>query len=110
MEAGLAELGLTHVKVEDGVEAMQALCRRPNTYAAVVVGERVGRVSGFTLCGLARDAGCALPMLLLTGDEHRWAAARAARLGVTVLWQPSSPQRVSRALRGLLPRRVCGVA
>jgi hypothetical protein len=49
-------------------------------------------------------------MLLLTGDEHRWAAARAARLGVTVLWQPSSPQRVSRALRGLLPRRVCGVA
>jgi hypothetical protein len=89
---------------------MQALCRRPNTYAAVVVGERAGRVSGFTLCGLARDAGCRLPMLLLTGDEHRWAAGRAARLGVTVIWQPATLPRISRALRGILPRRRCGVA
>ncbi len=81
VEAALAELGVPHLLVDDGVDAMRALCRRPRTFAAVVVGERVGQVSGLTLCGLARDAGCALPMVLLTGDDWRWAAPRAGRRG-----------------------------
>jgi CheY-like chemotaxis protein len=105
VEDALAELGLSHVLAEDGVEAMQALCRRPSPFAAVVVGERVGRVSGFTLCGLARDAGYALPMLLLTGDDSRWTAERAARLRLAVLWQPASSRRVAGTLLGMLPRR-----
>jgi Ala-tRNA(Pro) deacylase len=92
VEDALAELGLSHVLAEDGVEAMQALCRRPSPFAAVVVGERVGRVSGFTLCGLARDAGYALPMLLLTGDDSRWTAERAARLRLAVLAAAPGPE------------------
>jgi CheY-like chemotaxis protein len=89
MEA-LDELALPGVLVSDGAEAMQTLCRRPNTFAAVIVGERVDRVSGWTLCGLARDAGCRLPILLVTGDEGPLAAARADGLGVTVLCRPAS--------------------
>jgi CheY-like chemotaxis protein len=89
MEA-LDELALPGVLVSDGAEAMQTLCRRPNTFAAVIVGDRVDRVSGWTLCGLARDAGCRLPILLVTGDEGRLAAARAEGLRVTVLGRPDS--------------------
>jgi hypothetical protein len=72
-------------------EAMQALCRRPNTFAAVIVGERVDRASAWRLCGLAGDAGCRLPILLITGDEGRLAAARAEGLGVTVLCGRTRP-------------------
>jgi hypothetical protein len=89
---------------------MQALCRRPNTFAAVIVGDRVDRVSGWTLCGLARDAGCRLPILLLTGDEGRLAVARAEGLEVSVLRRPDSAQRVAGAMNALLPRRACAAA
>ena len=106
----LAELGLGHLLVDDAVEAMGELCRRPTEHSAVLVGERVGRVSGLTLCGLARDAGCRLPMLLLTGEDCRWNAVRAARLHVTVLWRPTSVQRVARSLLTLLPRRACAMS
>ena len=108
MEA-LDELALPGVLVSDGAEAMQALCRRPNTFAAVIVGDRVDRVSGWTLCGLARDAGCRLPILLVTGDEGPLAAARAEGLRVTVLGRPESARRVARAMNALLQRRVCAV-
>lgn len=103
----LAELGVLHLQVEDAVEAMQALCRRPHTFSALVVGEEVGRASGLTLCGLARDAACRLPILLLTADRDPSVAARAARLRVTVLWQPTAASRVLRALHGMLPRHAC---
>ena len=43
MEA-LHELALPGVLVSDGAEAMQSLCRRPNTFAAVIVGDRVDAV------------------------------------------------------------------
>jgi hypothetical protein len=108
MENALDELALSCVRLGDGVEAMQALCRRPNAYAAVVVGERVGRVSGLTFCGLARDAGCGLPILLLLSDyDCHSVAGRAARLRIAVLWQPTSSRRLARTLLGLLPRRPC---
>jgi hypothetical protein len=87
--------------------AMQALCRQPEAFAALVTGTRVGRASGLTLCGLARDAGCALPALLLTGEDTTVIAPRAARLHVTVLWQPVSSGRLASALHDLLPRRRC---
>jgi CheY-like chemotaxis protein len=106
MEA-LDELALPGVLVSDGAEAMQALCRRPNTFAAVIAGDRVDRVSGWTLCGLARDAGCRLPILLVTGDESRLAAARAEGLGVTVLRRPDSARWVASSMNALLPRRAC---
>jgi hypothetical protein len=108
MEDALDELALSCVRLGDGVEAMQAICRRPNAYAAVVVGQRVGQVSGLTFCGLARDAGCGLPILLLLSDDDcRWVAGRAARLRISVLWQPISSRRLARTLLGLLPRRPC---
>jgi CheY-like chemotaxis protein len=106
MEA-LDELALPGVLVSDGAEAMQTLCRRPNTFAAVIVGERVDRVSGWTVCGLARDGGCRLPILLVTGDEGQLAAARAEGLGVTVLCRPASARRVVSAMSALLPLRAC---
>ena len=106
----LDELALPAVVAGDGAEAVQALCRRPNTFAAVIVGDRVDRVSGWTLCGLARDAGCRLPILLVTSDESRLAAARAEWLGVTVLRRPSSAGEVAATMSALLPRRVCSGA
>ena len=78
-----------------------------DTFAAVIVGDRVDRVSGWTLCGLARDAGCPLPILLVTGDEGPLAAARAEGLRVTVLGRSASAQRVARAMSALLPRPAC---
>jgi hypothetical protein len=76
----------------------------------VVAGDRVGRSSGFTLCGAARDAGCRLPMLFLTGEDCRWTAVRAARLQITVLWQPVPTCWISQALIAMLPRRPCTAA
>jgi CheY-like chemotaxis protein len=108
MEA-LDELALPGVLVSDGAEAMQALCRRPNTFAALIVGERVDRVSGWTLCGLARDAGCPLPILLVTGDEGQLAAARAEGLRVTVLPRGGGAGHGAVAVRGLMPSRSKGV-
>jgi len=93
--------------VDDAVTAMRELCREPERFAAVVIGERVGQASGLSLSGLLRDSGCALPILLLTTHESAVIAGRAARLRLTVLWQPVSPERLQRTVRGLMPRRLC---
>ena len=93
--------------VDDAVTAMQELCREPAQFAAVVIGERVGRASGLSLSGLLRDSGRALPIVLLTTDESTVIAGRAARLRLSVLWQPVSPEGLQRTVRGLLPRRLC---
>jgi CheY-like chemotaxis protein len=107
VRAALERVGLPIALADDGVTAMHALCGRPGAFAGVVVGDRVGRVSGLTLCGLARDAGCVLPILLLTADDSASIATRAARLRVTVLWLPVSSRRLENALRDMLPRRQC---
>jgi DNA-binding NtrC family response regulator len=106
-DAGLArsaieELGRVPVLVQDVGEAMRhgGGGRR---YGAMVVGERVGKVSGFTLCAVARDAGCRLPMILMTSDVCRWTAVRAAMLQVTVLWHPVPARRIAQTLRAMLP-------
>jgi DNA-binding NtrC family response regulator len=114
-EAALArsaveELGLIPVLVQEAGGAMRLLGGSPKRFAAVVAGERVGRASGFTFCGVARDAGCRLPMLLLTGDDCRWTAVRAARLQISVLWQPVPVWRIAQTLLAMLPRRPCAVA
>jgi DNA-binding NtrC family response regulator len=114
IEAGLAraaveELGLLPVLVQDIAEAVRLLCADPRQFAAVVAGERVGPASGLTLCAVARDAGVRVPMLLITGDNCRWTAARATRLQVTVLWQPVPARRIARTLLAMLPRRLSGV-
>jgi CheY-like chemotaxis protein len=105
--AALERVGWPVVTAADPVEGMRALCDGESPFAAIVAADRVGRVSGLSFCGLARDAGCRLPALLLTADHHVAIAARAARLRVTVLWHPVSPHRLDRALRVLVPRRQC---
>lgn len=107
IELALDRLGVDRVRVYDAVEAMRAICHERTAYSAVVVGEGVGQASGLTVCGLARDAGCSLPMLLTTADDCRRTAMRAARLEVTVLWLPASARHVARTVDGMLPRR-CG--
>jgi DNA-binding NtrC family response regulator len=112
-DAGLArsaieELGIVPVLVQDVVEAMRHVCGNGRRYGAMVVGERLGEVSGFTLCAVARDAGCRLPLILLTADVCRWAAVRAAKLQVTVLWHPLPARRIVQTLRATLPRTACG--
>ena len=107
LRGSLDRVGVPMAVANDGVTAMHALCGRQHTFAGVVVSDRVGRVSGLTLCGLARDAGCALPMLLLTADDCGLIATRAARLRVAILWQPVTPRRLETALRDMLPRRQC---
>ena len=106
--AAIEELGSISVLVQNAAEAIRHLSDGPRRYAALVTGERVGQVSGFTLCGVARDAGCRLPMLLLTRDVCRWTAVRAARLQVSVLWQPVSAYRLAQTLSAMLPPRPCG--
>jgi DNA-binding response OmpR family regulator len=96
--------------VDDAVTAMQELCRESDQFAAVVIGERVGRASGLSLSGLLRDSGCALPIVLLTTHESTVIAGRAARLRLSVLWQPVLPERLQRTVRGLLPRRLCAAS
>lgn len=96
--------------VDDAVTAMRALCREPGRFAAVVIGERVGRTSGLSLSGLLRDSGCALPILLLATQESPVIAGRAARLRLSVLWQPVSPERVQRTVGALVPLAVCMVS
>jgi DNA-binding response OmpR family regulator len=103
-EGALDELGLGAEWVADGVEALRDLCRDPLGYAVVIVGERVGSISGWTLCGLARDARVSASLLLVTGDDTRLSAARGAMLDVSILWRPTSPQRLARAIGALLPR------
>ena len=105
LRTALERVGFPLTLIHDGVPAMHALCGQPDAFSGVVVSDRVGRVSGLSLCGLARDAGCALPILLLTADDCGLIAARAARLRVTVLWQPVSARRLESALRDILPRR-----
>lgn len=108
LRAALDGVGLPMALAEDAVAAMHALCGQPTAFAGLVACERVGRVSGLTLCGLARDAGCNLPILLMTPDDSGTIALRAARLRVTVLWQPVSTRRLDEALRGLFfQRRQC---
>jgi hypothetical protein len=108
MRAALDRLGLAAVLMDDGVSTMRALCSRPAEFAGMVVGDRVGSLSGLSLCGLARDAGCALPILLTTIDDSSSIGPRALRLGVTVLWHPVSTRRLEAALRHLfVPRRQC---
>jgi CheY-like chemotaxis protein len=85
LRAVLERVGLPIALADDGVTAMHALCRQPGAFAGLVAGDRVGRVSGLTLCGLARDAACTLPILLLTADACVSIAIRAARLRATVL-------------------------
>ena len=106
MEA-LDELALPGVLVSGGAEAMQALCRRPNTYAALIVGDRVDRIERVDAVRPGADPGCRLPILLVTGDESRLAAARAKGLGVSVLGRPDSARPVADAMNELLPRRAC---
>jgi hypothetical protein len=106
--AVLDRIGLPGAMAGDAVAALQALCSRPAAFGGVVVADHVGQVSGLSLCGLARDAGCTLPILLLTTGECGTIAPRAARLRVTVLWQPVSTRRLETALRHLfIPRRQC---
>jgi DNA-binding NtrC family response regulator len=108
--SAIEELGSIPVLVQDAAEAIRHLSDGPRRYAALVTGERIGRISGFTLCGVARDAGCRLPMLLLTRDACRWTAVRAARLQVSVLWQPVPAYRIAQTLSAMLPSRPCGDA
>jgi DNA-binding response OmpR family regulator len=103
----LERAGWSVAVVDDAVRAMRELCHQPDRFAAVVIGERVGRSSGLSLSGLLRDSGCALPILLLTTQDSAVIAGRAARLRLTVLWQPVSPERLEQAVRGVMPRRVC---
>jgi DNA-binding NtrC family response regulator len=112
-DAGLArsaieELGRMPVLVQDAVEAMRHIGTSGRKYEAMVVGERVGEASGFTLCGVARDAGYRLPLILVTSDVCRWTAVRAARLQVTILWHPVPARRIAQTLRAMLPRTPCG--
>jgi CheY-like chemotaxis protein len=108
LRAALDRVDLPMALADDGVTAMHALCGQPAAFAGIIAGERVGRVSGLTLCGLARDAGCTLPILLMTTDDCGTLAPRAARLRVTVLRQPVSARRLEAALRHLFtPRRQC---
>jgi hypothetical protein len=105
--SAIEELGLMPVLVQETAEAIRHLCARPKRYGAVIVGERIGPTTGFTLCGVGRDAGCRIPMLLLTSDACRWTAVRAARLQVSVLWQPVPARRIAQVLLAMLPRRSC---
>ena len=106
----LESAGWQVAAVNDAVTAMRELCREPGRFAAVVIGEQVGRASGLSLSGLLRDSGCALPIVLLAAQESAAIAGRAARLGLSVLWQPVSPERLQRTMLGLLPRRLCMVS
>ena len=108
--SAIEELGWTPVLVQEAAEAIRHLSGDGKRYAAVVVGERIGQATGFTLCGVARDAGCRLPMLLLTTEVCRWTAVRAARLRVGVLWQPVPASRLARTLSTMLPPKPCGEA
>jgi DNA-binding response OmpR family regulator len=92
---------------DDAVAAMRELCRDRERFAAVVVGERVGCASGLSLCGLIRDSGAAVPIVLLTTHDSKVIAGRAARLRLSVLWQPVSPERLQQTVRSLLPRGLC---
>jgi DNA-binding response OmpR family regulator len=96
--------------VDDAVTAMRELCREPGRFAAVVIGERVGRTTGLSLSGLIRDSGSALPIVLLTTHDSKVIAGRAARLRLSVLWQPVSPERLQETVRGLLPGGLCMVS
>ena len=108
--SAIEELGLIPVLVQDAAETIRQLSGGARRYAALVAGERVGEATGFTLCGVARDAGCRLPMLLLTSEVCRWTAVRAARLEVSVLWQPVPAYRLAQTLTAMLPPRPCADA
>jgi DNA-binding NtrC family response regulator len=110
LRAALESAGWAVAMVDDAVTVMKKLCGEPERFAAVVAGERVGRTSGLSLSGLIRDTGCALPILLLTTQDSAVIAGRAARLRLTVLWQPVTPARLVRTLRGLMPRQLCTVS
>jgi DNA-binding response OmpR family regulator len=103
----LESAGWSVAVVDDAVMAMRELCGGPERFATVVIGERVGRTSGLSLSGLLRDSGCALPIVLLTTQESAVIVGRAARLRLTVLWQPVSPERLQRTLEELTRRRMC---
>jgi len=103
----LESAGWTVAVADDAVAAMQELCRDPERFAAAIIGERVGRTSGLSLAGLVRDSGAALPILLLTTQDSTAIAGRAARLRLSVLWQPVSPERLVQTFRALPPRRLC---
>jgi len=107
LRAALESVGWSVAVADDAVTAMRELCREPDRFAAVVIGERVGRASGLSLAGLVRDSGCGLPIVLLTTHESAVIAGRAARLRLSVLWQPVSPDGLVRALRGVMPGRLC---
>ena len=103
VRAASEELGVVPVLVQDTTAAVRLLCRRPRGFAALIAGERTrATTSGLTLCGVARDAGCRLPMILVTSDACPWTAVRAALLEVSVLWQPVSARRVAQTLCSLL--------
>jgi DNA-binding NtrC family response regulator len=106
----LESAGWSVAAVDDAVTAMRELCREPARFSAVVIGERVGRASGLSLSGLLRDSGCALPILLLTTQESAAIAGRAARLRLSVLWQPVSTERLQHVVRTLVPRELCMVS
>ena len=107
LRAALDRIGVPAALAHDGVTAMHAVCGDQDAFAGMIVSDRVGQVSGLTLCGLARDAGWTRPLILLTADDCGLIAARAARLRVTVLWQPVSSRRLESTLRDMLPRRQC---
>jgi DNA-binding response OmpR family regulator len=103
----LESAGWSVAVVEDAAIAMRELCREPARFVALVIGDRVGRASGLSLSGLVRDSGCGLPVVLLTTQESAVIAGRAARLRLSVLWQPVSPEQLQRTLHGVMPRSVC---
>jgi DNA-binding NtrC family response regulator len=107
LRAVLEPAGWTMVVMDDAVSAMRELCREPERFRAVVVGERVGRTSGLSLSGLIRDSGRALPIVLLTTQDSTVIAGRVARLGVTVLGEPVSPERLIGTLGEVTPGPVC---
>jgi DNA-binding NtrC family response regulator len=110
LREALGSGGWSVVVVDDAVTAMRELCARPDRFGAIVIGERVGRASGLSLSGLIRDSGAALPIVLLTTQEGGAIAGRAARLGLSLLGQPVSPERLQRKMLDLLPRRLCMVS
>jgi DNA-binding response OmpR family regulator len=107
--AAVRRSGLLADHVDDPVEAMRALSRRGHIWTGLVAGDRVGRVSGLTLCGLARDAGFHRPALMLSAEPCATIAIRASLLRAAVVWLPSDSDLLERTMARLWPR-TCGPA
>jgi hypothetical protein len=94
---------------DDPVEAVGALCRAPASWHGLLAGNRIGSISGLTLCGLARDAHFHRPALLLSDDPGAAIAIRASLLRVAVVWLPPDRDLLARTVSRLWPR-LCPIA